>query len=137
MKRILIVEDDPVLNQNIKEALQSEGMQVEAVYNGLLAERLLKKETFHCIVLDINLPGKTGYELCKEFRQFNLHTPILMLSAFAELEDKVVGYELGADDYLTKPFYLRELILKIKALIKRSQQAGAAPPSRENLWQTI
>lgn len=121
MKRILVVEDDPELNRNIKEALHAEGMEVESVYNGLLAERILSKDIFDCIILDINLPGRTGYEITKEFRQYNTSIPILMLSAFGELEDKVQGYELGADDYLTKPFYMRELIMRINSLIKRNR----------------
>lgn len=123
MKRILIIEDDPELNRNIKEALLSEGMHAESVYDGFLAEKMLKKESYDCILLDINLPGKTGYELSKDFRSFNVSTPILMISAFAELEDKVQGYEVGADDYITKPFYMRELIMKINSLIKRSRTA--------------
>lgn len=121
MKRVLIIEDDPELNRNIKEALQAEGIDVETVYNGLIAERILNKESFDCIVLDINLPGKTGYELSKEFRKYNSMTPILMLSAFGELDDKIKGYDLGADDYLTKPFYMRELIMRINSLIKRNR----------------
>lgn len=121
MKKILIIEDDPELNRNIKEALSAEKMHVESVYDGILAERILNKQSFDCIILDINLPGKTGYEISRDFRKNNSYTPILMLSAFGELEDKIQGYELGADDYLTKPFYMRELILKINSLIKRSQ----------------
>lgn len=121
MKRILIIEDDPELNRNIKEALLAERMHVETVYDGLLAERMLNKTAFDCILLDINLPGKSGFDLAKEFRTHNVSTPILMISAFSELEDKVQGYEMGADDYITKPFYMRELILKINSLIKRSQ----------------
>ena len=123
MKRILIIEDDPEINRNIREALLAEGMLVESVYDGLLAEKILKKETFDCIILDINLPGKTGYAISEDFRRYNTLTPILMLSAFGELEDKVQGYELGADDYLTKPFYMRELIMKINSLIKRNRNS--------------
>lgn len=121
MKRILVIEDDPELNRNIKEALGAEEMLVESVYDGLLAERILNKQKFDCIILDINLPGKSGYELSKDFRKHNTFTPILMLSAFSELEDKVQGYELGADDYLTKPFYMRELIMRVNSLIKRNR----------------
>ena len=121
VKRILIIEDDPELNRNLKDALTAENMHVETVYDGLLAERMLRKSHFDCILLDVNLPGKNGFDLAKEFRMHNTSTPILMISAFSELEDKVQGYEMGADDYITKPFYMRELILKINSLIKRSQ----------------
>ncbi|MEO8933148.1 MAG: response regulator transcription factor [Xanthomarina sp.] len=130
MKKILIIEDDPELNRNIKKAVMAEGMEVEAVYDGLLAERILKKSQFDCILLDINLPGKTGFDLAKEFRAHNTSTPILMISAFSELEDKVHGYEMGADDYITKPFYMRELILKINSLINRSR--NVVSKSQEN-----
>jgi len=121
LKRILIIEDDPEINRNIRDALTAEKMLVESVYNGLLAEKILGKKKFDCIILDINLPGKTGYEISKDFRKHNTSTPILMLSAFGELDDKVQGYELGADDYLTKPFYMRELIMRVNSLIKRSR----------------
>jgi len=121
LKKILLIEDDPVLNKNIREALEAEGMQVVFIFDGLLAERVLKSKEFNCIVLDINLPSKTGYDLCKDFRLYNTSTPVLMLTAFDELEDKVKGYDSGADDYLTKPFYMRELILRINALIKLSE----------------
>jgi len=116
---ILLIEDDNTLNQNIREALKAEGMQTTWLYDGLLAERILKREVFDCVIMDINLPGKNGFELCREFREYNLHTPVLMLTAFGELDDKVQGFNYGADDYLTKPFYMRELVLRIKALIKR------------------
>src|SRR5690554_5385627 len=94
-------------------------MLVETVFDGLVAGKILKKGKFDCIILDINLPYKNGYELCKEFRKHDKSTPILMLTAFDELEDKVQGYDSGADDYLTKPFYMKELILRINSLIKR------------------
>jgi DNA-binding response OmpR family regulator len=116
---ILLIEDDQTLNQNICEALKAEALQVTSLYDGLLAERILKRETFDCVIMDINLPGKNGFELCKAFREYNSHTPVLMLTAFGELDDKVQGFSCGADDYLTKPFYMRELTLRIKVLIKR------------------
>jgi len=84
-----------------------------------LASKVLKREIFDCVIMDINLPGKSGFELCKEFRQYNSGTPVIMLTAFGELEDKIQGFNCGADDYLTKPFYMRELLLRISALTKR------------------
>jgi DNA-binding response OmpR family regulator len=118
--KILIIEDDPTLNKNIKEALIAEGYIAVSVFDGLLAERLLKKEKYDCIIMDINLPGKNGFDICKDFRQHNQNTPVIMLTAFGELEDKVQGYNCGADDYLTKPFYMRELLLRVNALLKRN-----------------
>ncbi|MGV7105948.1 response regulator transcription factor [Flavobacterium sp. U410] len=117
--KILLVEDDPTLNKNIGEVLQAEGFSVEVVYDGILAEKLLKNNTFDVVVLDVNLPGKNGFEVCKSFRLWNTETPVLLLTAFDDIEDKVQGYDAGADDYLTKPFLMRELILRLNALAKR------------------
>jgi two-component system, OmpR family, response regulator len=119
--RILIIEDDPILSRNINDALNAERMQTESVFDGLLAERILRKDCFDCIIMDINLPGKSGYDLCAAFRAYNGETPVLMLTAFSELEDKIKGFDQGADDYLTKPFFMRELILRVNSLIKRSK----------------
>jgi DNA-binding response OmpR family regulator len=121
LKNILLIEDDPTLNRNIREALTEEQMQVESVFDGLLAGKLLKKDSFDCVILDINLPGKNGYDVCRDFRVFNQTTPVLMLTAFSELEDKIQGFDCGTDDYLTKPFYMRELLLRVNAMIKRSE----------------
>ncbi|MEO6831204.1 MAG: response regulator transcription factor [Chitinophagaceae bacterium] len=123
---ILIIEDDVTLNKNIRESLLAEGFQVESVFDGSLAERMLKKTTYDCVIMDINLPGKSGFELCKTFRIHNTITPVLMLTAFSELEDKVTGFNCGADDYLTKPFFMRELVLRIHSLIKRRKLADNA-----------
>ncbi len=128
--RVLIIEDDPTLNKNISDALAAENIIPESVFDGQLAERILQKSSFDCIIMDINLPGKSGFDLCRNFRTFNTETPVLMLTAFSELEDKVKGYDCGADDYLTKPFFMRELILKVHSLIKRSQ--GSKTDSQKN-----
>ncbi len=117
---ILLIEDDETLNKNISKALKAEALNVTSIYDGYLAERILKRESFDCIIMDINLPGKNGFDLCKDFRRYNSNTPVLMLTAFSELEDKVQGFECGADDYLTKPFFMRELLLRINVLLKRN-----------------
>ncbi|MDA3614576.1 response regulator transcription factor [Polluticaenibacter yanchengensis] len=117
---ILIIEDDPTLSRNISEVLEAEGFVTASVYDGTLAEKMLKRESYDCIIMDINLPGITGYDLCKGFRIYNKDTPVLMLTAFNELEDKIKGYDSGADDYLTKPFFMRELVLRIRSLMKRA-----------------
>jgi len=119
--KVLIVEDDASLSTNIAEALTADGYITERVFDGFLAERILKQSPFDCVVMDVNLPGKTGYDLCCDFRKFNVETPVIMLTAFGELEDKVKGFNCGADDYLTKPFYMRELLLRINSLIKRGR----------------
>jgi len=135
--KVLIVEDDPTLNKNIAEALTAEGMLVESVFDGSLAERILKKSSFNCIVMDINLPGKTGFDLCRDFRTFNTGTPVLILTAFAELDDKLKGFGCGADDYLTKPFYMRELSARIQSLIKRSANGVTGQPEDEIIADDI
>lgn len=117
---ILVVEDDPVLSQNIRDSLIEDNYSVEVAFDGLIAEKMLKRNDYHCVILDINLPYKNGYELCRDFRTYNVTTPVLFLTAFDELEDKVTGYDSGADDYLTKPFYMKELLLRVKSLIKRA-----------------
>lgn len=119
----MLIEDDPDLNKNIQEALKAEGFDVTPVFDGLLAEKLLHRTPVDCVILDINLPGKSGYEVCKSFRNQNKSTPILMLTAFDELDDKIKGFECGADDYLTKPFFIRELLLRVASLLKRSENA--------------
>lgn len=131
--KILVIEDDPTLNQNISEALEAEKMIVERVFDGSLAERMLKKDVFDCVIMDINLPGKTGFDVCREFRTFNTITPVIMLTAFNELEDKVKGFDCGADDYLTKPFFMRELLLRIHALVKRAKNQKNNPDENETL----
>ncbi len=124
---ILIVEDDPIISQNIKEALEAESCITEIANDGLTGENTLKHKKFDCVILDINLPNKSGYDLCKEFRKTNKDTPVILLTAFDELEDKVQGYDAGADDYLTKPFYMKELLLRIQSLIKRSKSNEKSP----------
>ncbi len=119
MKRILVIEDDPSINQHIREALQREGFEVDVAFDGSIGEKILKKETFDCIVLDINLPGKNGYDICRDFRKHNGSCPVIMLTAFDEIDDKVEGYRSGSDDYLTKPFYMQELVLRVQALLRR------------------
>lgn len=117
--KVLIIEDDLTLNKNIGDALKADNFEVISLYDGSLADRTISREHFDCIILDINLPGKNGFELCKDFRKNKITTPIIMLTAFSELDDKIHGFESGADDYLTKPFYMRELVLRVTALINR------------------
>lgn len=119
-KKILLVEDDVQLHTNIKEALSADGFEVVSAFDGMIAQRLLKTNSYDCLLIDLNLPGKNGYELCAEYRKMDAYTPIIILTAFDSLDDKVKGFEHGADDYITKPFYIRELLLRVHALLKRS-----------------
>lgn len=124
--RILLVEDDITINQNIRDYLVQERFEVEVAFDGFIAEKLLRKNEYDCVILDVNLPHKNGYDICRSFRQYNTATPVLFLTAFDDLEDKVHGYESGADDYLTKPFFVKELHLRINSLVKRRSNASGA-----------
>ncbi len=117
--QILIVEDDTDLSSNLKAEFNAIQYFAEVAHDGFIAEKLLKRTNYDCIVMDINLPHINGYDLCKKFREYNNQTPIIILSAFDELDDKLLGFECGADDYLTKPFFFKELEVRVKALLKR------------------
>ncbi|WP_313631659.1 response regulator transcription factor [Enterococcus devriesei] len=119
MINLLIVEDEATLSDNIKEILTDLGT-ITQVYDG--EEGLFEAESgiYDLIVLDLMLPGKNGYDVLAELREKNIQTPVLILTAKDSLEDKVTGFQKGADDYLTKPFYREELIMRVKALLKRS-----------------
>ncbi len=124
MTRILVVEDEPGIALALEDDLTMEGYQVEVAGDGPTASRMARNGKFDLILLDVMLPGKDGYEVCRELRHAGLRTPILMLTARTQEAEKVMGLELGADDYVTKPFGVRELRARIVALLRRSQ----APP---------
>lgn len=136
-KKILVVEDDKIISQNIQDAIRSEQMTAEAVYDGLNASITLRKYQYDAIVLDINLPEKSGFEICKEFRSYNTTTPIIILTAFDELDDRLKGFDHGADDYLTKPFYMQELITRIKNMLRRNYSQETNTTVSEINWGTI
>ena len=120
--KIFIVEDDTSICQNLVFFLSKEGFDVKFTLSSVNALKILEDEYFDIIILDINMPKISGFEICREFRKFNQVTPILMLTAYDEIEDKIKGFDLGADDYLTKPFFVEELSLRIKSLLKRSKK---------------
>lgn len=124
--KIFLAEDDVILNKNITEALHAENYQVVSVSSGFAAERWLRKEPFDLLILDVGLPEINGFELCRFVRSRNQEVPVLFLTAYAHLEDKIRGYESGCDDYLTKPFFMRELLLRVQALLRRHESAGSA-----------
>jgi DNA-binding response OmpR family regulator len=119
---ILVVEDEPGIALALEDDLAMEGHRVHVVGDGLMAVRKGREDKFDLIVLDVMLPGKDGFEVCRELRRSGVMTPILMLTARAQESDKVLGLEIGADDYVTKPFGVRELRARIAALLRRSQQ---------------
>jgi DNA-binding response OmpR family regulator len=116
---ILIVEDEKKIADTLKFGLGENGYMAEVAYDGKLGLRMFNNHPFQLIIADINLPGMNGYELCKAIRAQNENIPIIMLTAMTALSDKVEGYDAGADDYLTKPFEFKELLLKIRVLLKR------------------
>jgi len=120
MTRILVVEDEPGIALGLEDDLKMEGYEVEVLSDGIAASRRAREIGFDLILLDIMLPGKDGFEVCRELRRHGLQTPILVLTAKALEAEKVMALELGADDYVTKPFGTRELRARIKALLRRS-----------------
>ncbi|HEU4471186.1 MAG TPA: response regulator transcription factor [Flavisolibacter sp.] len=119
-RRILLVEDEQKIADTLKLGLQEHGYSVEAAYDGSIGLKLFGSQPFSLVVLDINLPGLNGYELCKHIRAANPGVPVIMLTALNSLNDKIEGYDAGADDYIIKPFEFRELLMKIRALLRRS-----------------
>ena len=117
---VLLVEDDLVLADGISRILLGNGMVVDVVHNGLDADRVLQSRSVSIMVLDIGLPGIDGFEVVRRLRARNGDTPVLLLTARDDVQDRVRGLELGADDYLVKPFAAPELVARIKALVRRS-----------------
>ena len=124
--RILIVEDDPHILLGLEEILKSDGFEVAVCNRGDQAIESASKFRPDLIVLDVMLPGLSGYDICKKLRAKKVATPILMLTAKGQEIDKVVGLNLGADDYVTKPFGVRELLARIHALLRRTNANGSA-----------
>ncbi|MGA2298191.1 MAG: response regulator transcription factor [FCB group bacterium] len=120
MKNILIIEDDPVILMGLEASLEEENYKISSANDGNKGFEMALKSTADIIILDIMLPGKNGLDICRELRQKNVNTPILMLTSKKEEVDKVLGFETGADDYLTKPFSIAELKMRLKALLRRS-----------------
>jgi two-component system alkaline phosphatase synthesis response regulator PhoP len=119
MNPILLIEDEPGLVMTIADLLTAEGHRVESVSDGEAGLAKATQEKFVLIILDVMLPKKTGFEVCRELRQSGIDTAILMLTAKTQVVDRVVGLKLGADDYLTKPFDPAELLARVEALLRR------------------
>lgn len=130
--RILIVEDDPNLLETIKYNLRRESYDVLTEVDGVRALEIARKEKPDLIVLDVMLPKMSGFEVCRILRK-DMTVPILMLTAKSEETDKIVGLEIGADDYMTKPFSMRELLARVRAMLRRSAMTSAQPSSEPAL----
>jgi two-component system alkaline phosphatase synthesis response regulator PhoP len=128
MTRILLVEDEAALVTVLSDRLAAEGYEVAAARRGDDGEVAARTAQFDLIVLDLMLPGRSGLDVCRNLRADGIFTPILMLTARGELTDKVVGLKLGADDYLTKPFAMAELLARVEALLRRMPAARSAGP---------
>ncbi|MFN8255874.1 MAG: response regulator transcription factor [Bacteroidales bacterium] len=117
--KILVVEDEPKVASFLKKGLEENDFEVDLAYDGVLAEKLAKQKNYNLYILDIIIPGINGLELCKRLKSFNHEIPVLMLSALDTTDDKVTGFESGANDYLAKPFEFRELLWRVKVLLKK------------------
>ncbi|MCA8953610.1 MAG: response regulator transcription factor [Planctomycetes bacterium] len=121
--RLLLVEDDATLRTALGDAFRGEGYALETAADGHEARAALREQRFDLVILDIMLPGPSGLELLRELRERDADTPVLLLTARGEEGDKVLGLELGADDYVSKPFSLRELLARVKAMLRRRERS--------------
>jgi DNA-binding response OmpR family regulator len=133
MTRILIVEDEPAIAFTLGNDLETEGYEVAVVTDGARAVERARLEAFDLILLDVMLPNKDGFEVCRELRRGGLKTPIIMLTAKTQELEKVLGLDVGADDYVTKPFSPRELRARIRAILRRAAPATSAEGANAEL----
>ena len=119
-KRVLLVEDEPGLVVTLTDRLKSEGYQVSSATDGASAIAIASKQHFDVILLDVMLPGVSGFDVCRDLRQQGVKTPIIMLTARGQVMDKVLGLKIGADDYLTKPFDMLELLARVEVQLRRA-----------------
>jgi DNA-binding response OmpR family regulator len=124
MDRILIVEDDPKVQRALQRVFEPEGFSVETAANGASAVSSFRSAPAAAVVLDLRLPGMSGRDVCREIRQLSSTVPIIILSAISEVMDKVLLLELGADDYVTKPFSPKELLARVRAALRRANRAA-------------
>ena len=122
--RILVVEDEHKIANSIKKGMELEGFAVDITYDGIEGYDMASSEEYDVIILDLMLPGMDGVTLCKKLREEKKHTPILMLTAKGQIQDKVLGLNSGADDYLVKPFAFEELLARVRALTRRPKNGG-------------
>jgi DNA-binding response OmpR family regulator len=128
MAHILVIEDEPEMQRGLRDNLEFEGYSVLAVGDGKKGLETIRAKKFDLILLDVMLPGISGFDICKKIREEGITTPVILLTAKGEEVDKVLGLEFGADDYITKPFSLRELLARVKAVLRRtpSEKISAA-----------
>ena len=127
-KKVLVVDDEKLIVKGIRFSLEQDGMEVTCAYDGEEALEIAKNETFDIILLDVMLPGLTGFEVCQQIREFS-DVPIVMLTAKGDDMDKILGLEYGADDYITKPFNILEVKARIKAIMRRTTAKEVVKPA--------
>ena len=125
--KILLVEDDPKISAFVKIGLESNDCLVDVAYDSMIGEKLALSRKYDVIILDVVIPGISGFDLCKKIRYNNNLTPIIMLTSLDSVEDKLTGFDCGADDYLVKPFSFQELFARVKALIRRNKETRVMP----------
>ena len=118
--KILLIEDEKKIADTLSKGLREMNYHVDTAYDGKIGMRIFDSGDFNLIITDINLPGINGYDLCKDIRSRNQHIPIIMLTALSTTDDKIEGFDSGADDYLVKPFAFKELLARIRVLLKRT-----------------
>ncbi len=141
--KILVIEDEPGLVMTLTDRLEAEGYQCESRTDGVAGLEAAHSRAFSLIVLDVMLPGKSGFDVCKELRANGDKTPVIMLTARGQIDDRVLGLKLGADDYLSKPFEMAELLARIEALLRRSEfrspaelsESGRASSQDARIWE--
>jgi DNA-binding response OmpR family regulator len=131
MAKILVVDDEQNMRTGLKDNLEFEGYDVETANDGEHGLKKILENTYNLIILDVMMPKKSGFDVCKEVRKAGITTPIILLTAKGEEIDKVVGLEIGADDYVTKPFSLRELLARVKAILRRGENLVMNEAARE------
>src|SRR5437867_6955515 len=130
--RILLVEDEPNLRRTLTDLLRSDGYLVESSDDGVKGQELATKNPFDLIILDVMLPSRDGFEVCRRLRENGVNTPVLMLTARNELNNKVQGFKAGSDDYLTKPFETPELEARIESLLPRASRGARNQPKADD-----
>jgi DNA-binding response OmpR family regulator len=125
--KILVVEDEVKVADLIRKGLETNGYSVEIAYDGMMGRRLGIQNKYDLIILDINLPHENGYQVCKAIRERNANVPILFLTALDSIDDKLEGFDSGADDYIAKPFEMKELLARIRVFLKRNSTTIATP----------
>lgn len=130
---VLVIEDDVELTQFIQKGLHSEGITVSVAFDGVIGRSMVNENRFDVVVLDVNLPGINGFDLCRFIKENWPAVPVIMLTALGSLDNKVMGFEAGADDYLSKPFAFKELLFRLKALARRHPSRAPTPKRLELL----